>query len=59
MLSRIWILSGRKEFGEKLLKTTGGAFVNFPRFAPAHCSLALPKAQNRQWSFKYVFRKAF
>ena len=39
MLSRIWILSGSKEFAEKLIKKAGGAFVNFPRSAPAHCTI--------------------
>ena len=37
MLNRVWTLSSRNEFAEKLCKKTGGAFLNFPRFAAAHC----------------------
>ena len=36
MLNRVWNLSPRNGFAEKL---TGGAFFNFPRFAAAHCIL--------------------
>ena len=38
MLNRVWNLSSRNEFAEKLCKKTGGAFLNFPRFAAAHCT---------------------
>ena len=38
MLSRVWNLSPRNEFAEKLRKKTVGAFLNFPRFAAAHCT---------------------
>ena len=34
---RAWNSSPRNEFAEKLCKKTGGAFLNFPRFAAAHC----------------------
>ena len=39
MLSRVWNLSPRNEFAEKLRKKTRGAFLNFPRFASAHCTV--------------------
>ena len=39
MLSRVWNLSPRNEFAEKLRKKTGGAFLYCPRFASAHCNI--------------------
>ena len=40
MLNRVWNLSPRNEFAEKLCKKTVGAFLNFPSFASAHCKHA-------------------
>ena len=37
MLNRVWNLSPGNELAEKLCKKTGGAFLNSPRFAAAHC----------------------
>ena len=36
--SRIWTFSHKKEFAEKRIKKTEGAFKNFPRFGSAHCT---------------------
>ena len=39
LLGRIWNLSRRNKFAEKLSKNAGGAFLDFPRFANAHCTV--------------------
>ena len=49
MLNRVWNLGPRNEFAEKLCKKTGGAFLNFPRFASAHC-MSLHKTDEFQFS---------
>ena len=51
MLNRVWNLSPRNEFAEKLCKKTGGAFSNFPRFAAAHCMWVRLALKRKKYSF--------
>ena len=59
MLSRIWNFRDRKDFADKFNKNAGGAFINFPRFASAHCTVQAVNIKIARFQGDFRERNAF